>query len=162
MLKKLRTSLTGKKGFTLVELVVVLVILAILATLLMPSLTGYIDKAKDKRVVAEVHQVVMAAQALADEAYAKEDSAAGLTNATYAAVTLDAVEDLSETKATLESIYVEIESGKVVYAMISLGGETGYYGETAGIGSSLDDTYELPAVPEEGDDYVVLSGSSTG
>lgn len=34
-----------KRGLTLVELIVVLVILAVLAALLVPSLTGYIDKA---------------------------------------------------------------------------------------------------------------------
>ena len=34
-----------KNGFTLVELIVVLVILAVLAALLVPALTGYIDKA---------------------------------------------------------------------------------------------------------------------
>lgn len=33
-------------GFTLVELIVVLVILAILAAIMVPSLLGYIDKAK--------------------------------------------------------------------------------------------------------------------
>lgn len=36
----------AKRGFTLVELIVVLVILAILAALLIPALTGYIDKAR--------------------------------------------------------------------------------------------------------------------
>ena len=51
-----------KGGFTLVELIVVLVILAILAALLIPALTGYIDKAKQKNVLAETRQVVMAAQ----------------------------------------------------------------------------------------------------
>ena len=35
-----------KRGFTLVELIVVLVILAVLAALLIPALTGYIDKAR--------------------------------------------------------------------------------------------------------------------
>ena len=39
-------SKNKKRGFTLVELIVVLVILAILAALLIPALTGYIDKAK--------------------------------------------------------------------------------------------------------------------
>lgn len=47
-----------KGGFTLVELIVVLVILAILAALLIPALTGYIDKAKQKRIVAETRQCV--------------------------------------------------------------------------------------------------------
>ena len=44
MFKKLK----AKKGFTLVELIVVLVILAILAALLVPALTGYIDKAQGR------------------------------------------------------------------------------------------------------------------
>ena len=55
-----------KGGFTLVELIVVLVILAILAALLIPA----IDKAKQKKIVAETRQCVMAAQTLYDEAYA--------------------------------------------------------------------------------------------
>lgn len=59
-----------KGGFTLVELIVVLVILAILAALLIPALTGYIDRAKQKNVIAETRQCVMAAQTLYDEAYA--------------------------------------------------------------------------------------------
>lgn len=59
----------SKKGFTLVELIVVLVILAILAALLVPALTGYIDKAKEKKVIAETRMVVMAVQTVASEAY---------------------------------------------------------------------------------------------
>lgn len=62
-------KLKNKKGFTLVELIVVLVILAILAALLVPALTGYIDKANKEKVVAETRQVVMAAQSTLSEAY---------------------------------------------------------------------------------------------
>lgn len=76
MLNKLRAlKKSDKKGFTLVELIVVLVILAILAALLIPALTGYIDKAKEKSVTAECRQVVMAAQTLADEAYGASNAA---------------------------------------------------------------------------------------
>lgn len=74
MLKRLKEMRDNKKGFTLVELIVVLVILAILAALLIPALTGYIDKAKEKQIVAETRQVVMAAQTLVDEQYAALDS----------------------------------------------------------------------------------------
>lgn len=69
MLKNLKNN--KKKGFTLVELIVVLVILAILAALLIPALTGYIDKAKEKSIIAETRQVVMAAQTVLDEQYGK-------------------------------------------------------------------------------------------
>jgi len=65
MLKKLQ----NKKGFTLVELIVALVILAILAALLVPALTGYIDKAKEQSITAECRMAVMATQTLIDEQY---------------------------------------------------------------------------------------------
>lgn len=77
MLNRLKKN--DKKGFTLVELIVVLVILAILAALLIPALTGYIDKAKEKQITAETRQIVMAAQTLLDEEYAKADAATTIT-----------------------------------------------------------------------------------
>lgn len=66
---KMFKKLKDKKGFTLVELIVVLVILAILAALLIPALTGYIDKANHDKVTAECRQVTMAAQAVVSEYY---------------------------------------------------------------------------------------------
>lgn len=68
MFEKIR-KMKNKKGFTLVELIVVLVILAILAALLVPALTGYIDKANKEKVIATTRMVVMAAQTEASEKY---------------------------------------------------------------------------------------------
>ena len=99
MLKKMKNN---KKGFTLVELIVVLVILAILAALLIPALTGYIDKAKKKQIIAETRQTVMAAQTLVDEAYAKADVGAdtvkveGETGAGENAIKKQSIADLAE------------------------------------------------------------------
>lgn len=74
MFEKIR-KMKNKKGFTLVELIVVLVILAILAALLVPALTGYIDKANKEKIIATTRQVVMAAQTETSEAYGKNDGA---------------------------------------------------------------------------------------
>ena len=108
MFKKLKEN--NKKGFTLVELIVVLVILAILAALLVPALTGYIDRAKRKSIVAETRQVVMAAQTIADEEYGKGDVGATITfnkdAADTAALSYASVKKLAEVKGTIDTITV--------------------------------------------------------
>jgi type IV pilus assembly protein PilA len=47
---KLRKS--SKKGFTLIELIVVIAILGILAAILVPTITGFIDQARNNTDVA--------------------------------------------------------------------------------------------------------------
>ena len=75
MFEKIR-KMKNQKGFTLVELIVVLVILAILAALLVPALTGYIDKANKEKVIATTRMVVMAAQTEISEKYGLNASGA--------------------------------------------------------------------------------------
>lgn len=70
-------KLKKRGGFTLVELIVVLVILAILAALLIPALTGYIDKSKRDQVVAETRMLHEAVQTVASEAYGSADWQSG-------------------------------------------------------------------------------------
>lgn len=60
-----------KRGFTLVELIVVLVILAILAAILIPSFSSYIRKADQRSAVSECRSCVLSAQTLFSEAYAE-------------------------------------------------------------------------------------------
>lgn len=58
-----------RKGFTLVEIIVVLVILAITAAILVPAFVGYIDKANETKAIAETRLCVVSAQALMTENY---------------------------------------------------------------------------------------------
>ena len=98
MFEKIR-NLKNKKGFTLVELIVVLVILAILAALLVPALTGYIDKAKEQSLVSEASMVLTAAQATVSEAYGSGaiDNTAAFTASAKKGDMVDQIKELSET-----------------------------------------------------------------
>lgn len=96
MFEKIR-KMKNKKGFTLVELIVALVILAILAALLIPALTGYIDKANKEKVVAECRSVAMAAQTTASEYYGLNK---GLDNATNQGTAITQIDKLAEVPTT--------------------------------------------------------------
>lgn len=137
MLSKIR-KMKDKHGFTLVELIVVLVILAILAALLVPALTGYIDKAKEKTLIAETRQVVMATQTLVDEAYAKKNvgdvvtvGAKPATGSTTAApdVTYEDIAALAEVKGTFT---VAMDKYKIVTITYTKSGKTCTYTASTG------------------------------
>jgi prepilin-type N-terminal cleavage/methylation domain-containing protein len=69
MKKRMELKKKGKKGFTLIEVIVVIVILAILAAIAVPALTGYIDKARDKGLEADGHNIMVALQSIGTDAY---------------------------------------------------------------------------------------------
>lgn len=103
-------------GFTLVELIVVLAILAILATLLIPTMTGYIDKANEEKIVAETRMAVMAAQTVVSENYARDPEAwveeKELTSMEDTGdKLLQEIKKLSETSGDIQS--VTVANGKV-------------------------------------------------
>lgn len=103
-------------GFTLVELIVVLAILAILATLLIPTMTGYIDKANEEKIIAETRMAVMAAQTVVSENYARDPEAwveeKELTSMEDTGnKLLQEIKELSETSGDIQS--VTVVNGKV-------------------------------------------------
>lgn len=53
LMKKLRERLSNKKGFTLVELIVVIVIILILAAVLIPNVMRYIESARKSAFQSE-------------------------------------------------------------------------------------------------------------
>ena len=66
----LKRLLRSRRGFTLVELVVVLVIAGITASFAVPALTGYIDNAKEKQAVSEAQACVETVTRIAAQKYA--------------------------------------------------------------------------------------------
>ena len=51
-----------KKGFTLIELMAVIAIIAILAAVLVPTVSGYIKRAKKTAIITQVRNVVSAVE----------------------------------------------------------------------------------------------------
>ena len=119
MIEKIR-AMKNKKGFTLVELIVVLVILAILAALLIPALTGYIDKANKEKVVSETRMVAMAVQTEASEAYGHGETWATWENTEATDDHIDNIKKLAEvldkdTKKFSAQVYKDGSLKEVIY-----------------------------------------------
>ncbi len=102
----LRRTLRDRRGFTLVELVVVLVILGIAASFAVPALTGYIDTSKEKKAVSEAQACVMAATRQGAQNYALVQNASVAGNAENAAA-------LTNWAGPLEANAPEVTGGKV-------------------------------------------------
>lgn len=61
----------NKKGFTLIEIIVVVVILAVLMAVAVPSVLKYIDTAQEAPALTEAHAIVTAAQKKVIEKYSQ-------------------------------------------------------------------------------------------
>lgn len=119
----------NKKGFTLVEVIVVLVILAILAAVLVPSMVGWIEKAEKKTAVVEARTFLLAAQTIVAENYSTYTSS---TNTTLSdahvteAITLSGI-----AVAITEDSDVTVTGGRVTaFSIVSTGGYTVTYDGT--------------------------------
>lgn len=110
MLQKLKKN---KKGFTLVELLVVLVILAILAAAIIPSMMGFIDKAKEESAAAECRSVILAADVHMNELYGTNQ----LTGATYTftATDITKVSDIAALPGDIKSVILTKDTDNHYY-----------------------------------------------
>jgi prepilin-type N-terminal cleavage/methylation domain-containing protein len=68
-----------KKGFTLIELLVVIAIIGVLASIVMVSMSGASDKAKDARIQGDLSQTRSLAEMIYDDDSDYEDVCSGGT-----------------------------------------------------------------------------------
>ena len=72
-----------KKGFTLVEMIVVIVIIGILLAILVPGMFKYIQKAKDKQILVNARTAYLDIQMAAQEAYGANGITGGDVKAAF-------------------------------------------------------------------------------
>ncbi|WP_049962660.1 type II secretion system protein [Ruminococcus sp. HUN007] len=154
-----RNGRRALKGFTLVEIIVVLVILAILAAAMIPALTGYIDKAKERTAVAEARNVLTAAQTLASEEYGLHgtDGLKSGTSTTDKAFAKDfgnkilTLADVDTTKAKLDEVTFDDDSkAKIIEIKYTTASNVQVYykdGEFFVGKEANDEGYTAPAAP---------------
>ena len=70
-MKLLQNLKKDKKGFTLVEMIVVIVIIGILLAILVPGMFKYIDKAKDKQILVNARTAQLNLETAVRELYGK-------------------------------------------------------------------------------------------
>jgi len=153
MIQKLKKN---KKGFTLVELLVVLVILAILAAAIIPSMMGYINKARQQSYAAEQRNVLLASQVVLNEAYGKDATLvnstdylatavkAGATTATLNLSKVAAVADMTLTEGMV--ITVKSYTGTDGLAHWYVSGVTGFKPTGSASAYTYSTTGTAPAI----------------
>lgn len=72
------TKKRKKKGFTLIELMAVVAIIAILAAVLVPTVNGYIMRAKKTAIITQIRTVVNAVESYDATANTKVSTVSGL------------------------------------------------------------------------------------
>ena len=143
--RKSNGILNGKKGFTLVELIVVLVIVVILAALIVPGILGMIDNAKEKEVISHAQTALSATQASLSDIYSSNDNKFTLNKRNEAKIKAGAGDDTEFTVWNVCTLYDERVGNKA--PTMSVTDEIGSY--TVG-----------KAIFREGNLYAAYDGSN--
>jgi type IV pilus assembly protein PilA len=125
--RRMENKKKNKKGFTLVELIVVLVIIAILAAVLVPTVSGYIGRAKKTAAQSALKNVITAASSAGTDIIAANSSVKSSDNAKFK----EYIEEVggSDILSGVTDIVLDASTGTVVYAAYSDGtySSTYYY-----------------------------------
>ena len=110
-----------KKGFTLIELVVVIAIMAILALIMVPNLTAYINKAEVSKIQANLKNIHTAAEIVEQAEPESVDDPDDADQAAYLAKVkefsnIDVAEDGYTIEKSGDLIKVSITVGEVTHS----------------------------------------------
>lgn len=128
----------NKKGFTLVEIIVVLVILAILAAAAVPTMLGFVEDSRGKAEIANARAAYIACQSIATEEFASGATSTLPTTAT-------AIKSATAADATkLDKMLGADMTGAKVKATIDANGKVTEVAYT-----NADAKYEVTIKPNE-------------
>lgn len=122
----------NKKGFTLVEMVIVIVIIAILAAILVPSLLSWVDRANDTKLVSAAKTVKECVVAQIVEMYnSGDDLGANQSASTYDSDFWQKVSEAANTTVSNNSsedgyVRFDFSSGSVSNFSYTAGDKTAY------------------------------------
>lgn len=109
----------SNRGFTLIELIVVIAILGILIAILVPSMIGFVNSAKEASVKAEAKTVYTAVQAyLTNEVVVKNNTSPAISSGTAIATVISTLEsgkyiDAGKIKAADVTCSITVDTDKV-------------------------------------------------
>ena len=120
-----------KKGFTLIELLVVIAIIAILASIVMVTMSGAKDKARDARIQGDLSQVRTLAELINDDtgSYAStcaSSSALGASGSNYS-TQLGVVQSDIEDQVSTTTCYADSDSYCISVWLLTPGIENPHY-----------------------------------
>jgi prepilin-type N-terminal cleavage/methylation domain-containing protein len=128
--RRMENKKKNKKGFTLVELIVVLVIIAILAAVLVPTVSGYIGRAKKTAAQSALKNVITAASSAGTDIIAANSSVKSSDKDIFKTY----IEEVggSDILSGVKDIVLDPATGTVIYASYSDGtySSTYYYDQS--------------------------------
>lgn len=127
---------TTKKGFTLIELIVVIAIIGVLAALLVPQMLGYVKKSKISKAETACSSIQKGADAALTDLLAK-------TGNVYPE-SMDGWHTISGGAISADIALADVSDGVREYfdlAKISSGAVCFYKGSCVGVVATIDNTY---------------------